>query len=324
MQEAPDTEPVIDPALPICDAHHHLWTYPQNPWLPERFAAAIGAHRVLASVHVECRHGWRESGPEPLRPVGETEFVAACTATTVHGIRIAAGIVAFADLRLGEAVQPVLDAHRAASERVRGIRYMTAWDPSEQIRNAQTDPPPRLLADRQFRAGLRCLQASALSFDAWVYHPQIPEVTALARAMPDLVIVLNHVGGPLGVGPYAGHRDAVFAAWQAAMRELAGCPNVCVKLGGLTMPLAGYGWHKRPAPPDSRELADTLGPWYRFCIEIFGPQRCMFESNFPIDSTACSYTTLWNAFKRISADLSASERAALFHDTAVRVYRLDA
>ncbi|RMF94822.1 MAG: amidohydrolase [Gammaproteobacteria bacterium] len=324
MSEARPEEPIIDPLLPICDGHHHLWTYAQNPWLPERFAEATGGHRVLSSVHVECRHGWRDSGPDELRPVGETEFVAACTAEPVNGIRIAAGIVAFADLRLGEAVEPVLDAHLAASERVRGLRYMTAWDASEQVRNAQTEPPPGLLADPQFRAGLRCLITRGLSFDAWVYHPQIPEVTALAQALPELVIVLNHVGGPLGIGPYAGRRDEVFAAWQAAMRELATCPNVCVKLGGLTMPLAGFGWHKRATPPDSEELADALGPWYRFCIETFGPQRCLFESNFPIDSTACSYVTLWNAFKRITAGLSAEDRAALFHDTAVRVYRLDA
>jgi predicted TIM-barrel fold metal-dependent hydrolase len=324
MTSAP-VEAALEPELPVCDPHHHFWTYAQNPYLPgELLRDMAGGHRVAATVHVECRHGWRSRGSEPLRPVGETEFIERCTAGIAGETRIAAGIVAFADLTLGAAVEPVLHAHLAASERVRGIRYLAAWDPSEQVHNAPTNPPPHLYADPCFREGLRCVEKLGLVFDAWVYHPQIPDVTDLARAFPQLTVVLDHIGGPLGIGPYAGRRAEVFDVWQRHMRELATCPNVCVKLGGLTMSAAGFGWHKRPAPPDSAELAAAMAPYYRLCIELFGSQRCMFESNFPIDRVSCSYTTLWNAFKRIAADLPEADRHGLFHDTAVRVYRLGA
>jgi len=323
MSPEPDTEAVIDPDLAICDPHHHLWTYAENPYRPAELLRDIGGgHRIVATVHVECRHGWRTEGPEALRPVGETDFVAACTGEPGDGPRVAAGIVAFADLRLGEAVLPVLDAHRQASERVCGIRYLAAWDPSDQLHNAPTNPPPQLLADPVFREGLRCVARAGLVFDAWVYHPQIAEVTALARALPELRIVLDHVGGPVGIGPYAGRRNEIFASWQRDMAELARCENVCVKLGGLTMSLAGFGWHKRAEPPGSAELADAMAPYYEFCIERFGPDRCMFESNFPIDRVSCSYTTLWNAFKRITRDLPAADRHALFLQTAADVYSL--
>ncbi len=323
MSPEPDTEAIIDPDLAICDPHHHLWTYAENPYLPvDLLRDIVTGHRVVATVHVECRHGWRTDGPEALRPVGETEFISACTGRLGAGPRIAAGIVAFADLRLGAAVLPVLDAHRQASERVCGIRYLAARDPSEQLHDAPTNPPPGLLADPVFRDGLRCVARAGLVFDAWVYHPQIPEVTALARALPELRIVLDHVGGPVGIGPYAGRRSEIFARWQRDMRELARCENVCVKLGGLTMSLAGFGWHKRPAPPGSAELAEAMAPYYTACIELFGPQRCMFESNFPIDRVSCSYATLWNAFKRITRDLPDADRRALFLQTAVDVYGL--
>jgi predicted TIM-barrel fold metal-dependent hydrolase len=325
MSSASSTETAIEPGIAICDPHHHLWTYAQNPYLPEHLAADIaGGHRVVATVHVECRHGWRTEGPEALRPVGETEFVASCTAGIAGPTRIAAAIVAFADFRLGAAVEGVLEAHLAASRRIRGIRYLAAWDASDQIHNAPTDPSPHLLADARFREGIRCVEKLGLVFDAWVYHPQIPDVTGLARAFPGLTIVLDHVGGPLGIGPYAGRRSEVFESWRHDMQELAACANVVVKLGGLTMSAAGFGWHKRPAPPGSAELAEAMAPYYRSCIEWFGPRRCMFESNFPIDRVSCPYTTLWNAFKRIAADLPEADRRAVFHDTAARVYGLEA
>jgi predicted TIM-barrel fold metal-dependent hydrolase len=315
-------EQALDPGLAICDPHHHLWTYPENPYMPAQLVRDFDGHRVVATVHVECRHGWRTSGPEALRPVGETEFVESCTSGAPDGVRIAAGIVAFADLTLGERVEPVLEAHLRASARVRGVRYMSAWDPSHEIRNAHTDPPAQLLAEPVFREGARRLARLGLVFDAWVYHPQIPEVTGLARALPELTIVLDHVGGPLGIGPYAGRRDEVFQAWLRGMRELARCPNVVVKLGGLTMPIAGFGWHKRATAPSSAELAEAMKPYYLACIELFGAGRCMFESNFPIDRVSCAYPTLWNAFKLIAGECTEAERSALFHDTAVRVYRL--
>ncbi len=323
----PAPEEAIEPDLPICDPHHHLWDYPDSRYLVDEFLDDLnGGHKITRTVYVECRHEWRTDGPEAMRPVGETVYVErlithreADTATT----HVAAGIVGFANLALGAAVRPVLAAHLAASHRFRGIRHMSAWDASEQIRNAQTNPSPHLLHNPKFREGFACLSEFDLSFDAWVYHPQIPDVTDLAKAFPDTPIVLNHVGGPLGIGPYANRRDEVFRDWQTHLGELARCPNVCVKLGGLTMSSSGFGWHKRETPPDSGELAAAMSPYYRACIELFGAQRCMFESNFPIDRVSCSYTVLWNAFKRLSRDYSAAERAALIHDTAAKVYRLE-
>ncbi len=323
-QSAKETnEPALNPELKICDAHHHLWSYAQSPYLTEQLLADLsGGHRIASTVHVECRHGWRSDGAEALRPVGETEFVLGCRAEAPGPTQVAAGIVAFADLNLGAQVRAVLEAQLQCSDRVCGIRYMTAWDASEEIRNAHTDPRPRLLGEGSFRAGLRCVQELKLVFDAWLYHPQIPELTDLARAFPDLTIVLNHVGGPLGIGPYAGRRAEIFGIWEQHMRDLSRSPNALVKLGGMTMSLAGFDWHKRDAPPGSAEIAAALSPYYLTCIDLFGPKRCMFESNFPVDKVSCSYTTLWNAFKRITQDFSAEEQQDLFHDTAVNTYGL--
>jgi predicted TIM-barrel fold metal-dependent hydrolase len=321
------TEDAIDPALPICDPHHHLWEYPQSRYLIEEFLGDIGdGHHVESTIYVECDRMYRTEGPPALRPVGETEYVehiATTSAQCAGRTRIAAGIVGFADLTLGSPVQAVLEAHLQASRRFRGIRHTTAWDPSDQIRAVHTHPPRELMLDREFRAGFACLGRLGLSFDAWVYHPQFPELADLARAFPDTTIVLDHMGGPLGIGPYAGRREDVFAAWRQNIAELSRCANVVVKLGGRAMAMSGFGWHKRAAPPGSVELAAAMAPYYETCIEHFGAERCMFESNFPMDRVACSYTILWNAFKRITQTYPQAERLALFHDTATRVYRLD-
>jgi predicted TIM-barrel fold metal-dependent hydrolase len=317
-------EPPLEPELPICDPHHHLWIYPESRYLVEDFLAdARGGHRILCTVHVECLMFYRDATPEALRPVGETAHIDHITASTQErDTRVAAGIVGFADLRLGEAVAPVLEAHATASTRFRGVRFGTAWDPSERIHSAHTKPAPGLLLDPVFRAGLRCVERQGLVFDAWMYFPQLPELVELARALPGLGIVLDHAGGPIGIGSYADRREEVFATWQSHMRALASCPNVLVKLGGLTMSMAGFGWHKRAVPPSSLELATAMRPYFMTCIELFGVERCMFESNFPMDRVSCSYTVLWNAFKRVAGAFSAAERRALFHDNAVRAYRL--
>jgi len=323
-------ETAIEPDLPICDPHHHLWDYPGSRYLTKEFLSDVagdpeGGHRVVGTVFVECLQFYRDSGPQEMKPVGETEFIDSIAGTYESGqgpIEIAEGIVGFADLTLGEAVQEVLEAHMSASERFCGIRHATAWDASEKVHNAHTKPPEGLMESEGFRAGLACLEHLGLIFDAWLYHPQIPELVALAQAFPSLTIVLNHMAGPLGIGPYAERRDEVFDEGRGKLAGLATCGNVCVKLGGRTMTMAGFGWHRREAPPGSAELADAMGPYYRACIELFGAERCMFESNFPVDRASCSYTVLWNAFKRLSTDYSPDERSALFHDTAVRVYRL--
>ena len=321
------TEDAIDPELVICDPHHHLWEYPQSRYLVDELLGDIGdGHRVESTVYIECNRMYRAEGPPALRPVGETEYVehiAAASERRAGTVRIAAGIVGFADLTLGSSVQAVLEAHLQASGRIRGIRYATAWDPSDQIREVHTHPPRELMLSRDFREGFACLGNLGLSFDAWTYYPQFPELADLARAFPGTTIVLDHMGGPLGIGPYAGRREEVFAAWRRSIAELARCANVVVKLGGRAMTMSGFGWHKRAVPPGSVELAAAMAPYYETCIEHFGARRCMFESNFPMDRVACSYTILWNAFKRVTQAYPQAERLALFHDTATRVYRLD-
>jgi predicted TIM-barrel fold metal-dependent hydrolase len=315
-------EEALEPARPIIDPHHHLWERPGFTYsLDELLADTRSGHNVVATVFVECMAGYRTDGPEHLRPVGETDFVEAI-AERSGGSRVAAGIVGFADLTLGAAVDEVLDAHEAASPRFRGIRHASGFDPHEDVRNSHTNPPSGLLGVPTFREGFKRLGARGMSFDAWLYHPQIPELTELARACPDVTIVLDHFGGPLGIGPYEGKRREIYARWKQDVAELARCPNVFAKIGGINMPVNGFDWHKRDAPPGSQELADATKDWYLHSIDCFGPDRCMFESNFPVDKASCSYAVLWNAFKRMAEPFSEQEKFAMFHDTAARVYRL--
>ncbi len=319
------SEDAIDPDLPICDPHHHLWDHPGSQYLVDEFLADLGGgHHVVKTVFVECRQFYSETGTENFRPVGETVRVDQMASAMPAGssTQVAAGIIGFADLTLGDAVRPVLEAHLDASARFRGIRYASAWDADERIHNAHTLPPQYLLGSGDFRNGLAQLVDLGLSFDAWLYHLQIPELTDLAQANPELSIILNHMAGPLGIGPYSGQGDDVFRQWKKHMAMLSQCENVTIKLGGRTLTMSGFGWHKLDRPPGSLELADAMAPYFNSCIDLFGPQRCMFESNFPVDRASCSYTVLWNAFKRVSRGFSDTERAALFHDTAARVYRL--
>ena len=332
-------EDILAPDLPIVDPHHHLWDHKRHRYLLDELRADLGnpgssGHRVVATVFVDCMAFYRAEGPAALRPVGETEFangVAAMCASGVYGeLRACAGIVGHADLMLGAAAAGVLHAHIAAGGgeggRFKGIRHAGGWDASPLIHNSHTKPPPGLYADTTFRQGFAQLAPLGLSFEAWQFHPQLPEVTALAQAFPDTSIILNHLGGPLGVGPYSretpGKVDQTFAQWRTHMAELARCPNVTVKLGGLGMRIGPFDHHARPLPPTSQEVADAWRPWVQTAIEQFGAQRCMFESNFPVDKGGASYAVLWNAFKRIAAGASADDKAALFEGTARRVYKL--
>jgi len=321
-------ETALEPALPIVDPHHHLWDHPGHRYLLDELRDDLGGgHNIVATVFVECMAFYRADGPPALRPVGETEVVngvAAMSASGQYGdARLCAGIVGFADLTLGAAVDEVLAAHvQAGGGRFRGIRHAVAWDASDDVRNSHTKPTQGLLRDPAFRAGFARLAAHELSFDAWLYHPQLADVVDLARHFPETTIVLDHVGGPLGIGPYAGRRDEVFATWRGQIAELAACDNVVVKLGGLGMKICGFDFHHRDVPPSSQVLAEAWRPYLMTCIEAFGPGRCMFESNFPVDKASCNYTVLWNALKRVSEGFSAEERADLFQRTASRVYRL--
>jgi predicted TIM-barrel fold metal-dependent hydrolase len=321
------SEEVIEPELAICDPHHHLWDHPASRYLLDELLEDIGdGHNVVSTVFVECASMYRADGDEALKPVGETEFVngiAAMSASGQYGsTRVCAGIVSYADLNLGAEVGRVLDAHASASPRFRGIRHAAGWDAAAAVRNSHTDPFAGMLADPAFRTGFAELGRRGLSFDAWLYHPQISELTDLARAFPDTTIILDHLGGPLGIGPYQNQRQAIFDAWREDIQALSRCENVVAKLGGMVMPINGFGFHKQAQPPTSDTLVTAAGDYYRHMLDCFGPQRCMFESNFPVDKQSCSYRVLWNAFKKLVADASASEKAQLFHDTAARVYRL--
>jgi predicted TIM-barrel fold metal-dependent hydrolase len=321
-------EPVLEPALPIVDAHHHLWEVPGFHYLlPEFLHDAASGHAVRASVFMQSHAHYRSSGDPDLRCVGETEFVRDATQSSQRGAddvcRVAAGIVGDADLARGDAVQRVLDAHiEAGAGRFRGVRQLANWHPDPAARGTG-NAPPGLLRDPAFRAGFACLAPRGLAFDAWVYHTQLDDVDDLARAFPETTIVLDHCGGPVGIGPYAGRRDEVFAQWRIGIQALARHPNVVIKLGGLGMRLFGADFHERPRPPSSADLAAAWGPWIETCVDALGADRCMFESNAPIDKGTCSYPVLWNAFKRMTARASAAERHALFSGTARRVYRIE-
>jgi len=315
-------EDVIEPELPIIDPHHHLWDGPQPRYLFDDLLADLrsGGHDIRATVFVNCWAMLKQDGPEALRPVGEVEFVngvAAMSASGKYGsTQICAGIVGDADLRLGASVERVLEAlERAGGGRFRGIRHILARDPQVKLLS-----PPGVMADAKFREGFGRLQQLGYTFDAWMYHPQLPELISLMEAFPTAKVVLNHVGGRINVGTYAREPDSVRAAWLRDLAALTRYPNFHVKLGGLGMPFYAFGFEGRDV--GSKELAAAWRPLIEPCIELFGARHCMFESNFPVDKECCSYRNLWNAFKRLAAGASAEEKALLFHEVAHGFYRL--
>jgi predicted TIM-barrel fold metal-dependent hydrolase len=327
------SEPPLEPELPICDPHHHFWDRRlarlpyQRYQLDELLADTGSGHDVRSTVFIECRSMYRRDGREEMRPVGEVEYVqgqAAASASGLYGsTRAAAAIIGHANLNLGERVAPVLEALQAASpNRFRGIRHSVTWDPHPEVENSALHKIEGQLETDQFRAGARVLARMGCTLEGWCYHPQLQDMAAFARAVPELTIILNHVGGLLREGPYANRDEEIMESWRKGIAAVAACPNVVVKLGGLGMVRCGFDWHTREKPIGSEELARAMAPYLDYCIEKFTPARCMFESNFPVDKVSFSYNVMWNAFKRLSKRFSASERAALFHDTAARVYRI--
>ena len=323
-------EATLEPEIPMCDPHHHFWDFrservPYQRYLLHELVADVGAgHNVCSTVFIEARAMYRADGPAELRPVGEVEFVQGLAAASSSGVygpcRAAAGIVGRADLKLGDRVEPVLEALKAASpNRFRGIRHTVTWDPHPGIESREKE---KVLASAEYQAGARVLARMGLSLDTGVCFPQLPELAAFAKALPDLTIVLNHLGGLTRIGPYANRDDEVLATWRRGIAALAECRNVNLKLGGIGMPRMGFDWHTREKPIGSEELAASMAPLMSYCIEQLGPDRCMFESNFPVDKVSFSHHVLFNAFKRFSKGYSAAERAALFHDTAARAYRI--
>ncbi len=324
LQEAP-----LDPALPIVDPHHHLWDRAGERYLlDDLLRDAATGHDVRATVFVQCGAMYRATGPEEERSLGETEFVngvAAASASGTYGpVRACAGIIGFVDLTLGDRVAPLIEAHLAtARARFRGVRNRTAWHPSPEVRSNLLGPPPGPLEVPSFMEGARRLAGYGLVLDIWAYQTQLPLVAAVARAVPDLTVVVDHCGGPLGVGPYAGRREEGFVEWRREVLALAGLPNTVMKLGGLAMEVGGHDFHLRDLPPGSAVLEEAWRPIIHTLIEAFGADRCMFESNFPVDKGMCGYGVLWNAFQRLASGAGEDERAGLFAGTATRIYRLD-
>src|ERR1700752_5271051 len=316
-------EEILEPDLPIVDPHHHLWDHQGSRYLLDELLADVNSgHDIVATVFIQCGSGYRTTGPEEMRPIGESEFVRSIAEEGDRRrgkTKICAGIVSFADLRLPN-LDAVLEGQiAAAGGRFRGIRQIAAHDPAI-ISGSSYVPTAGLMDEPAFRRGMKRLPAHNLTFEAWIYHPQIATLTAVARECPETKIVLNHFGGPLGVGPYK--RSDVFPGWRADIKALSACPNVYVKLGGLAMIVNGFDFHLASLPPSSGEMANAWRPYVETCIENFGADRCMFESNFPVDKGACSYPVLFNAFKRLAHAASASEKANLFAGTASRFYRL--
>lgn len=322
------TEQALEPDLPIIDPHHHLWDDDRGPYLLPHILADIGGgHNVKATVFIECRTHYRAGASDAERSLGEVEFVNGISAMSASGgygpTRVAAAIVGHADLRLGEGVRDVLEKQIALTGgRMRGIRWSIPYDASDVGKHVSRFVEEGISKDATWRAGFAQLAKLGLTFEGWCYHPQLSEITALARAFPETTIILNHVGGYLGVGPYSQNTSEEFQRWKRSIQELATCPNVVVKLGGLGMLIFGFDLHLRADPPSSELLAETWRPFLETCIEAFGVDRGMYESNFPVDKQSCDYTACWNAFKRISAGASDSEKAALFAGTAARVYRI--
>ena len=324
------TEKALDPDLPIIDPHHHFWDTPhRGRYFLEDLLADIGkGHNVVSTVFLECQAMYRKAGPPEMAPVGEVEFVAGLAAQSASGnygpCRVAEGIVGHADLGLGARVRDVLEAEIAAGGgRFKGIRYGVSWDPNPNIQKfASRYVAPGTNRDPKWREGFAELGKLGLSFESWQYHPQLPDAIDLARAFPDTTIVLNHVGGVMGVDAYYGRRAEILESWKKDIRELAKCQNVVVKLGGIGMCSFGFGFHDRDYPPTSEEVAEAWRIYVEPCIEAFGVDRCMFESNFPPDKQTCGYTECWNAFKIIAKNATATEKKALFSGTAARVYKL--
>jgi predicted TIM-barrel fold metal-dependent hydrolase len=325
-------EETLEPDLPICDPHHHLWDLRPEAIEPRYLLENIledtnSGHNIVSTVFIECHAMYKADGSEAMKPIGEVEFVNGIAAMSASGLygktRVAAGIIGHADLTRGAAAGEVLDALNAAGNgRFRGIRHAVAWDADPGIRNHRTNPPEHRYMDKKFREGFAELGKRKMTFEGWCYMKQIGELADLARNYPDTAIILNHFGGPLGEGGYAGKQKEVLDYWRKEIAALAKCPNVVAKLGGLNMDINGYRWHKRPKPPTSQELIDATRPYFEYTIETFGADRCMFESNFPVDKLSCSYNVVWNSFKRLTKDYSKAEKAKLYHDTAARVYSL--
>ena len=328
-------EEIVDPQTPIIDAHHHLW---QNKGivghsgddyeLDDFWSDTASGHNVIGTVFIECGTNYFSHSPKAMQPVGETEYVAAIAKKSLQDAALGKppilGIVSYADLRLGAAVNKIIEAHiEAGNGLFRGIRHSSAYYPDPPIIDRYAGRIEHLMIQNDFRAGFAQLEPAGITFDAWLLHPQIPELTALARAFPHTTIIFDHFGGPLGIGPYEGKKTEILEVWKRDVAELASCDNVVAKLGGLAMPINGWGWDQRDLPASSDEIVAAHQDYYLHTIDCFSPARCMFESNFPVDKQSVSYHVLWNGLKKIANRFTDGEKEQLFRGTAEWVYRLE-
>jgi L-fuconolactonase len=316
---------VLDHNLEICDAHHHIWDFPTGKYLADELLGdLLSGHNVTSSIYVECGYGYDQTLQPHLAPVGETklvdQFADDVLIRTNGRIHACKAIVGYADLSQGNRVKEVLEAHLEQSRRFVGIRHATGWDSDAKIRNAHTFPSERLMLTPNFVDGIRSLADMGLTFDAWLYHPQIKELVALSKKVPNQKMILDHVGGVLGIASYRGKKEEIFEQWKTDISLAAQQENIFVKLGGLAMSICGMGFNKRAIPVTAEELMRVTAPYYLHVIEKFGVDRCMFESNFPVDKVGVSYRTLWNSFKYLTQNFSNCEKNALFKHTAERIY----
>ena len=325
------SEDILEPERAIIDPHHHLW----NDWkkwdwpdylLEDLRRDTQSGHKIVKTVFIECSTNYRQTGPEYLKPVGETEFaadIAIQSASTAANKAVIAGIVSHADLTLGERLDEVLDAHEQAGKgRLRGIRHAGARHPQPEEAYNAGGQPEGLFLDEGFQAGVRHLGQRGYTYESWHYHTQLKDFYSLARSAPETTIILDHFGTPLGTQSFKDQREAIFQQWKIDIARLAECPNVYAKLGGMAMPDNGFGWHEAVKPATSDEFVAVQKRYYLHTIECFGVERCMFESNFPVDKQSISYAVLWNAFKKMATGFSEVEKQALFYDTAAKVYRI--
>lgn len=322
------TEEIIAPTRQIIDAHHHLWDRPGSRYLFDEFNADLqSGHRIVASLYVQCRSMYRHDGVTEFKSIGEVEFangIAAQFASDLYGpVRGCAGIIGYADLRLSDRLEPVLHRlHEAGGGRLKGIRNTTAWHPHSEIVSNPNPPPPGILLEPEFLKGVQELARHNLVLDVWAYHFQLSELYDMARACTQTLIVIDHIGGPIGIGPYQGESKLVFHDWSHSIQRLATLPNLRIKVGGFGLKTMGYRFHEQSTPPSSDQLSRAWMPYFDVLLSTFGADRCMFESNFPVDKGMFSYSVLWNTYKKLASTLSEDEQHALFYQTACDTYAI--
>ena len=317
-------EEIVEPDIRIIDPHHHLWDFPTSTYLVKELQADTSSgHKVEKTIYMECGVGYYEEGPEHLRSVGETESVSShAEESKVTGGSPIAGIVSRADLRTGDLLDEVLDAHLEVSNGLfRGIRHAgaSAEYPDELLIPGAA--PRDLFQDENFINGVKLLGRRGFTYDTWHYHYQNKDFIDLVSKVSDTQIILDHFGTPLGVGPYASQKEEIYQEWKKDMKELSMLDNVVMKIGGLAMPDNGFGWDKRSKPATSDEFVEAQRRYYLHVIDCFGPERCMMESNFPVDRRSISYHVLYNGLKKIVSDFSEDEKDQMFYRTAETIYK---